>query len=249
LQTSDREQLGGWFVRGDPGKGCAVLLHGHGASRGQMLWLMNALAEERYTVLAITLRAHGDSTGQLNDFGWSARRDVAAAVAFLQGECPGRPIYVLGSSMGAAAAIFAAGDLKNSVAGYFLEEPYKDLQSATWYRLQHALPPVLDHAAYLGLRLWGPAFLSVDPARISPYQRITDIPQDVPVVLLAGSADWRAKAEDVEAMYSRVQSHARFLLFKGAGHENLAGRDRRLYWSNLMELLEHKPGAEGKRTH
>ena len=59
-------------------------------------------------------------------------------------ECPQRPVYIVGRSMGAATAIIAAGDLKEQVSGYFLEQPYKDMKSATCNRLQHYLPPVLD---------------------------------------------------------------------------------------------------------
>ena len=48
------------------------------------------------TVLLVSLRAHGDSSGEFNDLGYSAWRDVAAAVAFLEKECPGRRIIVNG---------------------------------------------------------------------------------------------------------------------------------------------------------
>ena len=143
-----------------------------------MLPVMQWLAEAHFTVLAISLRAHGDSTGEINDIGWSARHDVTAAVAFLQRECPRQPVYIVGRSLGAAAAIFAAGELDGTVAGYFLEQPYKDLKSATWNRLQHYLPPVLDWIAYGGLRLWAPVFLPVDPDQLSPYDHIQDIPRE-----------------------------------------------------------------------
>ena len=102
-----------------------------------MLPVMQWLAESRFTVLAISLRAHGDSTGEVNDIGWSGRHDVVAAVGFLGKEFPERPVFIVGRSMGAAAAVFAAEELKTDVAGYFLEQPYKDLKSAVWNRLQH----------------------------------------------------------------------------------------------------------------
>jgi hypothetical protein len=117
LSTSDKQQIGAWLVRGKPEKGCVLLLHGNGCSRGAMLPVMEMLAKADYTVLAITLRAHGDSTGEVNDLGWSARNDVAAAVDFLQREFSGRPIFVVGRSLGSAAAVFAAKDLAGRVAG------------------------------------------------------------------------------------------------------------------------------------
>jgi uncharacterized protein len=193
-------------------------------------------------VLAITFRAHGDSTGEVNDVGWSGRHDVVAAVGFLRKEFPQRPIFIVGRSMGAAAAIFAADELKTEVAGYFLEQPYKDLASAVWNRLQNHLPPVLDSVAYCGMRLWAPAFLPVDPDRISPYNHIAAIPPSVPVVLITGSADRDARPDEVRAMASRVRSGAKLVFFAGAGHEDLNRRDPKLYRASLMELLQSRVG-------
>ena len=240
LETSDGQQLGAWLVRGDRQKGCVLLLHGNGSLRGEMLPVMQWLAEAHFTALAISLRAHGDSSGQTNDIGWSARHDVAAAVAFLERECPGQPVYIVGRSLGAAAAIFAADDLKEHVAGYFLEQPYKDLKSATWNRLQHYLPPVLDWIAYGGLRLWAPVFLSVDPEQVSPCDHLQDIPNTVPVVFITGSADRHAHLADVKCMCRQIESHAQLVVFSGAAHEALDRYDPKLYRATLFRFLNQK---------
>jgi alpha-beta hydrolase superfamily lysophospholipase len=242
LQTSDGEEIGGWFVRGDRRKGCVLLLHGIGASRREMLPVMQWLAEAGYSVLAVSFRAHGDSTGNVIDIGWSARHDVVAAVKFLRRQCPGRPVYVVGRSMGAAAAIFAAKELQGDVAGYFFEQPYKDLKSAVWSRLHHHVPPGLDLVAYLGLRLWAPVFLPESPDEISPYEHIRAIPENVPIVFITGSADRHALLEDVKILYNRVQSHARLVVFPGAVHEALDRNNPQLYRSSLFQLLgERQP--------
>ncbi len=240
LKTCDDQQIGGWLARGDADKPCVLRLHGVNASRGQMLPVMLWLAESRFTVLAISFRAHGDSTGEVNDVGWSARHDVVAAVDFLWKEFPRRPVFIVGRSMGAAAAIFAAEELKTEVAGYFLEQPYKDLKSAVWNRLQNHLPPVLDWVAYRGMRLWAPAFLPVDSDQISPYEHIAAIPPSVPVVIITGSADRDARPDEVKAVASRVRSGAKLVVFEGAGHEDLERRDPQLYRASLMELLRSR---------
>ena len=242
LETSDGQQLGAWLVRGDPPKGCVVLLHGNGASRRRMLPVMQYLAEAHFTVLAISLRAHGASTGEINDIGWSARHDVAAAVEFLEKECPRRRIYIVGRSLGAAAAIFAADELKERVAGYFLEQPYTDIKSATWNRLQHYLPPVVDWIAYGGMRLWAPVFLPIAPDQLSPYEHIQDIPASVPVVIVTGSADRHAHLDEVTAMYRRIESHARLVVFDGAQHVDLDRADPELYRTTLFKFLDGRTG-------
>ena len=206
-----------------------------------MLPVMQCLAEARFTVLAISLRAHGDSTGEINDVGSSARHDLTAAVAFLHRECPRQPVYIVGRSLGAATAIFAAAELDGAVAGYFLEQPYRDLKSAVWNRLQHYLPPPLDWIAYGGLWLWAPVFLPVDAEQLSPSDHIRDIPESVPVVLVTGSADRHAHLDEVTAMYHRIESHAKLVVFHGAAHEALDRYDARLYRMTLFRFLEPPP--------
>ncbi len=238
LSTCDGQQIGGWLFRGDASKPCVLLLHGMDASRGQMAPVMRSLAELRITALAISFRAHGDSTGEVNDIGWGGRHDVVAAVGFLRKQFPRRPIFIVGRSMGAAAAVFAAEELKTDVAGYLLEQPYKDLKSAVWNRLQHRLPPVLDWMAYCGMRLWSPVFLPVSPDEISPYEHIAAIPPSVPVVILAGSADRHTHLDEVKALAGRVRSGAKLVIFEGAKHEDLDRIDPQLYHDSLMGLLQ-----------
>jgi uncharacterized protein len=237
LTTCDDERIGAWLARGDAKKPCVLLLHGYGTSRSAMFSVMAMLAKANCTVLAITLRAHGDSTGETNDVGWSARHDVVAAVEFLERECPGRPIFLVGRSLGAAAAVFAARELNTRVAGYFLEQPYKDLSSAVWHRLQHYLPPAFDWAAYTGMRLWSPVFLAVDPAEISLDKHIGDIPSETPIAFLTGSADRHAPLADVTAIFNRVRSHAKLVVVEGAAHEALDCKDPRLYEKSLFQLI------------
>jgi uncharacterized protein len=239
LKTCDGQQIGGWLVRGDADKPCVLLLHGMSESRRHMLPVMQWLGELRFTVLAISLRAHGDSTGEVNDIGWSARHDVVAAVEFLRKEFPRRPVFIVGRSMGAAAAIFAAEELQTDVAGYFLEQPYKDLKCAVWHRLQHHLWPIFDWVAYRGMRLWSPMFLPVDPDQISPYYRVAYIPPSVPVVVLMGSADTESPPDEVKAVAGRVQSGAKLVVFEGARHEDLHRRDLPLYRESLMGFLRN----------
>src|SRR5262249_49183846 len=130
LRTSDGKTLGAWFHRGPPDGPAVVVLHGNRGCRGDGLPAAEFFAGRGCAVLLVSLRAHGDSTGAVNDFGFSARRDVVAAVAFLEKERPGRPILLNGTSMGAAAAIFAAAELGERVGGYVLESPYRDLHQA-----------------------------------------------------------------------------------------------------------------------
>jgi alpha-beta hydrolase superfamily lysophospholipase len=220
LRAVDGEEIGAWYVEGKPELPTVLLLHGNKGSRWNSLRRAEFLAAAGYSVLMISLRAHGDSTGEYNDLGYSARHDVVAAVEFLERARPSQPIVVLGVSLGSAASVFASAELGERVRGYILESPYQDLKTAVWNRTVTYLPPVLAQVAYAGLRSVGPVFLPhLD--QISPQRAIRQIPPRVPVLIIAGEADTLARADEAKALQAQVASHGQLQLFPGADHNNL----------------------------
>ncbi len=235
LQTRDGEEVGAWFIDGHPDAASVLVLHGHKGHRGHSLGRAEILAAKGYAVLMLTLRAHGDSTGDYDDIGYGARNDVIAGVDFLESRRPGRPVIVDGNSLGAAAAVFAGRELGRRVRGYILESPYRDLRAAVWNRVEQALPPVLDLAAYAGLNLVAPVFLPhID--EISPIKAIAGIPEDVPVLILAGGGDHLAPLDEARELHEQVASHGRLVVFPGDGHGDLLGARPELYTATVLEF-------------
>ena len=237
LPTRDGHEIGAWFAEGRADFPSVVLIHGNGGGRASCLQRAELLEAEGYSVLPITVRAHGDSTGDFNDLGYSARHDIVAAVEFLERRRPGRPIFLHGASLGAAAATFASADLGPRVSGYILEAPYDDLKSAVRNRTSSALPMGLEWVAYQGLLIVSPLVLP-ELDKISPLQAIDGVPADVPILLIAGRHDFKARPEQVEALFRRVQSHGRFVVFEDAGHLLYQQTDPDLYRSTVLKFLE-----------
>ncbi len=73
---------------------------------------------------------------------------------------------------------------------------------------------------------------------MSPYEHIGEIPESVPIMLAAGSADRHARFDEVTALFRQVRSHARLIVFEGAAHEALDRNDPQLYRTSLFQLLE-----------
>ena len=73
LRTCDGQDIGAWFVEGKDEENTpqVLLLHGNKGSRANSLKRAEFLACAGYPVLMISLRAHGDSTGDFNDIGYS----------------------------------------------------------------------------------------------------------------------------------------------------------------------------------
>jgi alpha-beta hydrolase superfamily lysophospholipase len=109
--TDDGVALSGWLIgAARETRSAVVVMHGFTGNRlpelvGFVPWL-----RERHHVLQFDFRGHGESGPGQVTMGSNERRDVAAAVEFLQARGMG-PIALFGVSMGAAAAILAAPDL------------------------------------------------------------------------------------------------------------------------------------------
>ncbi len=236
LPTADGQEIGAWFVAGPEAGPSILLLHGNGESRRASLPLAEFFARQGCSVLLVSLRAHGDSSGEVNDIGYSARHDVVAAVDYLEQRRKYRPILVQGTSLGAAAALYAAETLGTRVRGYVLESPFADLHTAVRNRTEIYLPFPLDRVAYAGLALTGPLVLP-DLDRMAPVEAIATIPATVPVVLLAGGRDQLARPAEAQALYQRIANHCRLVWFARAGHESYYAHDPALYRQAVAELL------------
>ncbi len=236
LKTSDGQEIGAWLVVGAGDAPSVLLIHGIGASRSACLSRAKMLATDGYWVLMISLRAHGDSTGDFNDMCYSARHDIVAAVEFLERRRPEKPIIVHGLSMGRAAAVFASSELAHRVQGYILESPYQNLKVAVWHRIENTLPPLLDRIAYLGLLVVSPLVLP-DLVRTSPVEAVSGIPAEVPVLVLAGGEDPVARPDEARAILDRVRSHGRLVLFEHAGHMNFPETYPDQYQRSVLRFL------------
>ncbi len=220
LHTSDGLELGAWLGEEADERGAVVLVHGNGSSRSALLEEARAIRALGFTVLPITVRAHGDSGGRRNDFGWSAQHDVEAAVAFLEARDRGRPIVVLGISLGAAASVFAAPALGERVAGYVLIGPYADLHLAAERRTTRYLPPLLDELAYGALFVGGRMVLP-ELDRIAPASSARAMPSAVPTLVIVGGEDDRAPLSDARLIVAPL-SDARIETIAGASHETVS---------------------------
>ncbi|MEV0391786.1 alpha/beta fold hydrolase [Polymorphospora rubra] len=122
-----------------------VCLPGMGDLRSVYRFTVPALVDAGYRVATVDLRGHGDS-----DDGFSRHDDVALGTDLLAlVEELGGPAVVLGNSMGAGAAVWAAAEAPDRIAGLVLLGPF-------------VRDPDLNPAMNLAFRLlltkpWGPA--------------------------------------------------------------------------------------------
>jgi alpha-beta hydrolase superfamily lysophospholipase len=143
--TDDGVTLSGWLVPSERETRTAVIvLHGFGGHRLPELAVFVPWIQERHHVLQFDFRGHGESGAGRVTLGSHERRDVAAAVRFLESRGFG-PIALFGISMGAAIAIVSAPDLP--VAAVVADAPFAELHHPIANRLRASGYPLAGVAA------------------------------------------------------------------------------------------------------
>jgi alpha-beta hydrolase superfamily lysophospholipase len=159
--TGGTLRIAGWWI---PGEGtparetgrCVVLIHGYADAKvGAIAWapLWHARG---YNVLAIDLRAHGESGGNESTGGYYERHDVDQVISQLRAERPAstRRVVLFGASLGAAVAA-AVATLRDDLAAVVLESPYLDFRSASMTHMDLlGLPGPRMQRAALHLAEW-----------------------------------------------------------------------------------------------
>lgn len=131
--TSGGQQLPAWLAAG-PGSTWAVLVHGRGATRAEMLRLMRATTGLGMPSLDISYRRDAETGGGLMRFGQDEWPDLEAAVRYALDSGAGR-IVLVGCSSGAAvvASFMESSPVRRHVAAMVFDSPNLDLGETLAY--------------------------------------------------------------------------------------------------------------------
>lgn len=156
--------LAAWYAPArETGAGAVLFLHGYRGRRTELAALAADLARRSPCALLLPdLRGSGANPRGATTAGPGEAEDALACLRFLAAEGfePGR-VALAGSSMGAVAAILAAGDerLDGPLAGLLLVSPYESLARSLDRRFRHwtglGTWPVFSLTVWFGERFAG----------------------------------------------------------------------------------------------
>ena len=233
IPRADGGSIAAWFAAGDANLGGVLLVHGIRSDRRQMLDRARFLFAAGYSVLLIDLQAHGETPGQQITFGYLESFDVDAAVDYLSTRLNGRPIGVIGASLGGAAALL--GESPVAADAVVLEGVYSSIEQAVGNRIAIRIGEIGRWLAPLLLWQVEPR-LGVPPHELAPIAAIHRL--DAPVMIIAGTEDRRTLLDESKALYLRAKSPKRLWLIKGARHEDFHRHSPANYERQVLDFFD-----------
>lgn len=234
--TDDGVTLSGWLIPAARDTRTAViLLHGFSGHRLPELGALVPWLHEEHHVLQFDFRGHGESDLRSVTLGTHERRDVAAAVRFLEGRGLG-PIALLGVSMGASTAIVSAPEVP--VAAVIADAPFAELRHPVASRMRDLRYPLSAIGARLivaGAALRTRSRLG-DPiravARIAPRALLIIAPREDRLI------SWRQGL----SLYQAAGQPKELYVVEGAGHADAYWTAPEAYRERVLGFLRRHLG-------
>jgi hypothetical protein len=235
--------LKGWKVRPVSANGDWVLLyHGVSDNRTGVLGHAEFLLRNRYSIVMMDSREHGESGGDICTYGWKERYDTVAITDALYSSEKVRHLYALGVSMGAAVALQSAA-IEPRIEAVAAEDPFANLREVSYDYAG------LDVSPTLGRTLFRPASMMAlasvqkeggfDPSDVSPEKAVAVRP--FAVLLICGTSDHRIPCRHAERIYKSAAGPKELWIVKGAGHAAALGYSPTEYESRVVKLFESYP--------
>ena len=246
MQVPETQYLyrpGGRIAYDVAGQGALVVgVPGMGDLRSNYRYVVPALVAAGYRVATMDLRGHGDSDATFTDYDdVAAGSDVLALIEHLGG-----PAVIIGNSMGAGAAAWAAAEKPDRVAGLvlvgpFVRNPPIGLAKLLLFRLallrpwgpsvwnsyvpklypSHPPPDLDEHRARIRASLQKPghaaAFVETTHTSHAPAEaRLADV--RAPALVVMGESDPDFSDPRAEAAYVAERLGGDVLMIPGGGH-------------------------------
>ena len=242
LPSTDGVWLKAWWIPNRDSDRAAILIHGWGGDKSDehLLKTLPVYHREGYNVLAIDLRAHGESDGGRRTLGYRETRDALGALAWLKNR-GFRPedIVLHGWSMGGTTVVRAAPG--TGVAAVVEEAGYADLPLL----LESAIPRITGLPRFFvpGVLLAGRLWPDFDPWSVQPEREASQLwKEDVPLFVIHSVQDDLIPVEHAK-MFAAAHPEARVWILQDYDHVEAFAHpeyEERLR-SFLQELGEDAP--------
>jgi pimeloyl-ACP methyl ester carboxylesterase len=231
--------IAGWWIPASSATDkCVMLIHGYADAKvGSIAWAP-MFHDLSFNILAIDLRAHGDSGGRFSTGGFFERDDVDQVFDQLLNLYPAQTsrMILFGISLGAAVACAVALE-RQDILAVILESPYTDYEKAVAAQIRLlGVPGGLLLRAAMMTAQWisGATFAAVRPIDLIAKLKC-------PAMTIVGSEDELLDAADFRLLEAATGPSSVFWLIENAGHLQAMALDPVEYERRIGEFVNQLP--------
>jgi pimeloyl-ACP methyl ester carboxylesterase len=193
--------LAAWWMPKENSTQTVVLLHGYADAKVGAIAFATLFHELGYNILALDLRAHGESGGEISTAGYWERHDVNQVLNDLRARYPQQTQHLIffGASLGAAVTIALAAQ-RSDMDAVILESPFADFRHAAsaHFHLLGIEPPLLHRLAIALAQKMSHA----DFASIRPLDLIAK--SHPPILIIQGADDALTSLQDQRELEAAI---------------------------------------------
>lgn len=236
FRSVDGIPLKGWYLpAGLEPRGTVVFCHGLNRTRVEMLPQAVFVHRLGYNGLLFDFRHAGQSGGEITTLGYQERLDVRGAVRYALIEQATRPVVLWGISMGAAAALLAAGE-SPEVDAVIADSSFLSFEETVKHHMRLFLPlptfPIAEEVIYWSA--WRGNFRPADFDLERAVERIGSRP----ALFVAVERDRRMPPSIARALYAHARSpQKQLVILSGDRHGEGFRRARAEYEKAVTEFL------------
>ena len=212
-----------------------IMLHGYLGKKEEMLHMSSYYHKRGYNVLLPDLRSHGESEGTYIGMGYTDRLDILNWIKYITDKNKNAKIILHGHSMGAATALFTAGERPSNLVCVISDSAYTSVYDIfeSQLKLLYQLPgfPLLDISGFIFKNFYGG--YSFRKANVVSFTKNID----VPVIFIHGTRDTLLSYKMCDILYDTCKTRKDKRFFE-AGHAQSELEDEERYFETVFEFID-----------
>lgn len=231
IKTQDGLNLAAWFMPNEKNPDKAIIvLHGYPADKGDLLYFARFLKED-YNLLFFDFRYFGKSEGSYASLGFHERKDLLAAIDFLENRNINK-IALMGFSFGASVALITLPQT-NKVSAIVADSAFAnlDLMGKVYFgNLGPLHKPLMTLAKF-----WAQLIYQIDADKIAPEQAIKNL--QTPIFIIHSRQDEVVLVENAYKLKDALSKNknAQFWIYDRGVHGDLESES---YQERILQFLE-----------
>jgi uncharacterized protein len=223
-----------WFIPADSTpRGTVIIFHGYTSNKSELINRSENFHNNGYNCLLVDFMGSGGSGGSSTTIGYFEAREVTDCFKFVADSLHEKNIFLLGSSLGAAAIMKSLNDTPLKPKAIIIECPFATMYQTVVARFNMLHVPPVPMASLL--LFWGGTENGFWGFGHNPVEYAKNV--RVPVLLQWGAKDDRVAREETEAIFKNLNEPKTLKIYYNSGHDNYLATARADWEKTTLDFV------------